>query len=141
MNSKSIQNTWFYRYKLIFYVLVRLIFLDFFTFLVFWKCVSRIRFYRGGVGVRPTCIFEYRGGWRVQKWLFWGVCTSWMAFFVTWVHDQLPWGLNAFLRGAIGQESLKVLVHTKFQFARPRSQKGLVMSNILKSLCFSLNIL
>ena len=30
------------------YGLVRYIFLDFFTFIVFWKCVSRIRLYRGG---------------------------------------------------------------------------------------------
>ena len=34
-----------------------------------------------GVGweVRPERIFEYRGGWGVQKWPFLGVRTLWMA--------------------------------------------------------------
>ena len=34
-----------------------------------------------GWGVRPKRIFEYRGGWGVQKWPFWGVRTLWMAPF------------------------------------------------------------
>ena len=32
-----------------------------------------------GWGVRPKRIFEYRGGWGIQKWSFWGVRTLWMA--------------------------------------------------------------
>ena len=61
MNSKSTQNTWCYRYKLLSWWISSIDILVFFTFIVFWKRVSRIRLYRGGVGGKAKAYFWVQG--------------------------------------------------------------------------------
>ena len=61
MNGKSIQNTWCYRYKLLSLWINLIDNLGFFTFIVFWKCVSRVRLYRGGVGGKAKAYFWAQG--------------------------------------------------------------------------------
>ena len=61
MKSKSIQNSWCYRYKLLSLWISSIDILGFLTFTVFWKCVLRIRMYRSGVGGKAKAYFLVQG--------------------------------------------------------------------------------
>ena len=79
MSSKSIQSTWCYRYKLLSLWISTIYFWIILHSLYFENVLQEYACTGVGWGVRPKRIFEYRGGWGVQKWSFWGVRTLWMA--------------------------------------------------------------
>ena len=80
MNSKSIQNTWCYRYKLLSLWIISIDILGFFYIHCILKMCYKNTLAQGwGGGLRLKRIFEYRVGWGIQKWPFWGVHTLWMA--------------------------------------------------------------
>ena len=62
----------------------------FFTFIVLWIYVTRIRFYMGRVGGKAKAYFWVQGRVGVQKWQFWGVSTLWMAPMVILERLWLP---------------------------------------------------
>ena len=68
MNSKSIQNTWCYRYKLLFLWISSIDILRFFKNLLYFENgFQEYACTRVGWGVSPKRIFEYRGGWGVKN--------------------------------------------------------------------------
>ena len=80
INSKSIQNTWCYRYTLLSLWISKIDILGFFYIHCILKMCYKNTLVQGwGGGVRPKRIFEYKGGWGAQKLPFWSVRTLWMA--------------------------------------------------------------
>ena len=91
MNSKSNQSSCCYRYKLLFLWISSLHILVLFLHSLYFKNVLQ-EYASTWVGcvVRPKRIFEYRGGWGVQKWPFLGVHTLWMAPILPY-SDDVPY--------------------------------------------------
>ena len=79
MNSKSIQNTWCYREKLLSLWISSIDILGFFYIHCILKMCLKNTLVQGWGGGKAKAYFWVQGWVGVQKWSFWSVRTLWMA--------------------------------------------------------------